>query len=108
MAAVLTVSACLNDPPCPGFLSLSLSGCGINMDYTLSLPDWITDCMTSDDTDHRNQRATQTPELIPVSLYSYISLSVRLSGGRSIQILYFSEKEEYPNVKTKLCIQMFT
>lgn len=34
------------------YITLSLSGCGINMDYTLSLSplDWITDYTTSDDT----------------------------------------------------------
>ena len=63
--------------PILGFsLSLSLSGCRINLDYTLSFPDWITGCMTSDDTDHRNQRATQTSGLIPGLYIPSTSISV--------------------------------
>lgn len=52
-----TVSVSFNDTPYLWSLSPSLrrSLCsGINTDYTFSLPDWITDCKTSDDINSRS------------------------------------------------------
>lgn len=54
-----TASVFLNDSLSSDSLCVSLTWCGIKMDYTFSLPDWIRGYTTSDST-NTSQRATQT------------------------------------------------
>lgn len=53
------------------------------MDYTFSLPDWIKDYTTSDDTNHRSQRATQNTGIIPVSIFFSPQFTLNLVGADS-------------------------
>lgn len=85
-----TVSVSLNDPPYPRLLSRSLDVGLTWITLSLSLPDWITDYTTSDDTYCQTTKIKVQPKPLDSSQSLYIlwtSISVRLSGGKSIHIL---------------------
>lgn len=98
------VSVSVNDPPYPWFLSryLDVGLTWITLSPSLIGLQTAQHQMTL--SDHKNQRAIQTPGLIPVPLYSMI----RFSGGKSIQICYLYFKiQQYRNVKnTSLGLQV--
>ena len=89
---IIAVSAFLQWPDLSKVsLCVCVSGCGINVDYTLSHPDWITVHTTSDGTkahEERNQRSSQRDTLIIRSLYCHSVVA--------------EEKVKYRNIKSIL------